>query len=78
MPVCWFVRKSSSLIVIVDVNSAGTGSSPLTTNLLIFDVSENTVLLYRSSPIRPISWRLLSGIVGITFGGDIGITVVSC
>ena len=44
--------------------------------LLIFDVTGNTVLLHRSSTIRLISCRSLSGIVRITFGCGIGITVV--
>ena len=67
-----FFRKSPRLIVKVDVNSTGTGSFLVTTNLLIFDVWE-----YCVAAIRPISWRLLSGIVRITFGGGMGITVVS-
>ena len=74
----YFVHKSSDLIVTVDVNSTGTGSSPVISYLLISGVSGNTVLLQRSSTIiRPISWRLVSGIVTITFGDGMGITVVS-
>lgn len=55
----------------VNVNSTGTGSPPVTTSLLILEVSGKTVFPHRSSIIRLITCPLFSRTVVINVLGGI-------